>query len=97
MDSACPCKRLSNAPEGPDSNHCRCWCIPGCSTQPEALILQVEVKSIVDVIRMYQAYRTAPGWTTFDLLAQKIDARNDLVGSLLDKFELKEEIYAYRL
>lgn len=46
---------------------------------------------------MYQAYRTAPGWTTFDLLAQKIDARNDLVGSLLDKFELKEEIYAYRL
>ncbi|MBQ7696920.1 MAG: DUF4838 domain-containing protein [Lentisphaeria bacterium] len=43
------------------------------------------LKSIVDVIRMYQAYRTAPGWTTFDLLAQKIDARNDLVGSLLDK------------
>ncbi|MBE6370535.1 MAG: DUF4838 domain-containing protein [Lentisphaerae bacterium] len=43
------------------------------------------LKSIVDVIRMYQAYRTVPSWSTFDLLAQKIDARNALIDSMLDK------------
>lgn len=43
------------------------------------------LKSIVDVVRMYQAYRTAPSWTTFDLLAQKIDARNALVDSMLNE------------
>ena len=43
------------------------------------------LKSIMDVIRMYQAYRTVPSWTTFDLLAQKIDARNALVDSMLNE------------
>ncbi|MBR4673025.1 MAG: DUF4838 domain-containing protein [Victivallales bacterium] len=43
------------------------------------------LKSIVDVVRLYQAYRTAPSWETFDLLAQKIDTRNALIASMLGK------------
>lgn len=37
------------------------------------------LKSIVDVIQMYRAYRTAPNWETFELLSKALDARNALV------------------
>ena len=40
------------------------------------------LKSIVDVIQMYRAYRTAPNWQTFELLARALDARNALVAKL---------------
>ena len=40
------------------------------------------LKSIVDVIQMYRAYRTAPSWQTFELLAAALDARNALVDKM---------------
>ena len=40
------------------------------------------LKSIVDVIQMYRAYRTAPNWQTFELLAAALDARNALVNKM---------------
>ena len=52
------------------------------------------LKAIVDVVRAYQVYRTVPERWTFDLLAEKIDARNAQVESLLGKngkaMQLKE-------
>ena len=41
------------------------------------------LKSIVDVIQMYRAYRTAPNWQTFELLAKALDARNAFVAKLI--------------
>ena len=43
------------------------------------------LKSIVDVIQMYRAYRTAPNWQSFDLLAKALEARNALVNKLAPK------------
>ncbi len=43
------------------------------------------LRSIVDVVRMHQAYRTSPCQASFDLLARKIDARNTLIRSMLNE------------
>jgi len=43
------------------------------------------LKSIVDVVQMYRAYRTAPNWSTFELLSKALDKRNALVDKLASR------------
>ncbi|MBN1674422.1 MAG: DUF4838 domain-containing protein [Kiritimatiellae bacterium] len=42
------------------------------------------VQSIANVFHLYHAYQIQPNWTTFDLLAEAIEARNALVDSYYD-------------